>query len=233
MATRPVYLPCAEGAYLVKTQAVDFQWHAGMAISQKQKSIAALHLSACEQLSVPAVLEVSSKSTLALGVELSAFNLSFTTQRHARTMSVECAFQGSKVFAEGGPFADLYGLDSRQAKQDPRLQNSGRLVGFNFYGSRWELEPQTAFYDWLYLNALHKQPSFAEAVLAYRAFTDIEFNPERSINCQAYSVALYVALQQRGLLAEALQSRDAFLAILTAAPVSNAQEDTRVQPGLF
>ena len=36
----------------------------------------------------------------------------------------------------------------------------------------------------------------------YDAFTDIEFNHNKSINCQAYSVALYQALKSRGGLIE-------------------------------
>ncbi len=233
MAQRPLYLPCADGPFLVQTRYVEFQWHPGMAVSQKQKSIAALHASALAQQGIGRVLEVSSKSPEPLGVELSAFNLQFTTRRHGRRMSVECAFQGSKVFEHGGPFTDLFELTSREAKKDPRLQNSGRLLGFSFFGVPWSLEPQTAFYDWLYLNALNRRPELAEALLGYGAFTDIEFNPERSINCQAYSVALFVALSRRNLLKQALASPETFLQQLASAEVSNARQDESVQPGLF
>lgn len=233
MAQRPIYLPSTDGPFLVQTRRVDFQWHAGLAASQKQKSVAALHASACELQGIERVLEVSSKSLEPLGVALSAFNLSFTTRKQVRTLSVECAFQGSKVFEQGGPFLDLLEVSSREAKRDPRLQQSGRLLGFSFFGEAWPLEPQTAFYDWLYLNALHKQPALAEQLSDYSAFTDIEFNPERSINCQAYSVALYVALLRRQQLAYALSSREAFLELLAGSKVSNARENAAVQPGLF
>ena len=33
--------------------------------------------------------------------------------------------------------------------------------------------------------------------MLYEAFTDIEFNPKKSFNCQAYSVALYKSLLKR------------------------------------
>ena len=93
-----------------------------------------------------------------LGSAPSAFNLSFVTVKHGRTLSVECAYQGSKVFEQGGPYVDLYEASSSIAKRDDRLRSSGRLLGFRFFGADWGLEPQTAFYDWLYLNALAKSP---------------------------------------------------------------------------
>ena len=50
--------------------------------------------------------------------------------------------------------------------------------------------------------------------MEYDAFTDIEFNPNRSINCQAEAAAIYVSLQQQGLLGEALQSKERFLEVV-------------------
>ena len=231
MADRPVFIPVTRGPTLVTTEYVAFQWFPGMAISQKQKSIDSLHISARKLQGVSRVLEVSSKSREELGVALSAFNLTFTTVKHQRTFSVECAFQGSKVFEHGGPYVDLFEMTSRDAKRDERLRASGRLIGFRFFGTDWSLQPQTAFYDWLYINALKKQPSVTEQLLGYSAFTDIEFNPERSINCQAYSVALYVSLRNRGLFEEATSSKEAFLGIVGNAAVSNARQDETVQGG--
>ena len=120
---------------------------------------------------------------------------------------------------------------SREAKKDERLRSSGRLTGFRFFGTDWGLEPLTAFYDWLYINALKKQPSVTERLLEYSAFTDIEFNPERSINCQAYSVALYISLHRRGLLEEATSSKEAFLRTVGTAAINNARQDETVQTG--
>lgn len=232
MAERPIFIPNTEGSALVRTQYVEFKWFPGMAASQKQKSVDSLHEAALGLPSIANVLEVSSKSREDLGVALSAFNLSFTTLKHKRTFSVECAFQGSKVFERGGPFVDMFGMTSREAKKDERLRSSGRLTGFHFFGTDWGLEPQTAFYDWLYINALKKQSGVTEQLLKYSAFTDIEFNPERSINCQAYSVALYVSLHKRCLLEEATSSKEAFLRTVTNASVSNARQDETVQSGL-
>lgn len=231
MAARPLFIPAPNGPALVRTEYVDFHWFSGMAASQKQKSIDSLHAASQELPGITNVLEVSSKSRTDLGVALSAFNLTFTTLKQGRTFSVECAFQGSKVFEFGGPYVDLFSKTSREAKKDERLQSSGRLTGFRFFGTDWELEPQTAFYDWLYINALKKLPDVTEALLGYSAFTDIEFNPNRSINCQAYSVALYVSLTRRGLLDSATASKEAFLQVVGDAVVSNAQVDETRQRG--
>lgn len=229
MAERPLFIPAAEGPALVRTKHVEFQWFPGMAVSQKQKSVDSLHAAALKLPGISKVLEVSSKSREELGVALSAFNLTFTTVKHNRTFSVECAYQGSKVFEQGGPFVDIFGMTSREAKKDERLRSSGRLTGFRFFGTDWGLEPLTAFYDWLYINALKKQPSVTERLLEYSAFTDIEFNPERSINCQAYSVALYISLHRRGLLEEATSSREAFLRTIVESVINNARQDQTVQ----
>lgn len=231
MAARPIFIPAAEGPALVRTKYVEFQWFPGMAASQKQKSVDSLHAVALKLPDISRVLEVSSKSREELGVALSAFNLCFTTVKHNRTFSVECAYQGSKVFERGGPFVDIFGMTSREAKKDDRLRSSGRLTGFRFFGTDWGLEPQTAFYDWLYINALKKQPSVTEQLLEYSAFTDIEFNPERSINCQAYSIALYISLHKRCLLEEAISSKEAFLRTVGKAAISNARQDETVQGG--
>lgn len=232
MAERPIFIPKLEGPELVETRYVDFTWSPGMALSQKQKSIDSLHAAACKLSGIHSVLEISSKSREELGVSLSAFNLTFTTLRLGRTFSVECAYQGSKVFECGGPYVDLFGVSSRDAKKDQRLNSSGRLTGFSFFNIEWGLEPLTAFYDWLYINALKKQPATASRLLKYSAFSDIEFNPKRSVNCQAYSVALYVSLFHRELLEEAASSKECFLQILAATIVNSARQNETVQAGL-
>lgn len=212
MAKRPIFVPLLGGKRYVLERYVDFQWHAGFAKSQKQKSIRALHEVALRDYGVKAPLEVSSKSEDKLGVALSSFNLKFTTQK-GLTLTVEAAFQGSKVFEFGGPFRDIFGKTPVEAKRDQRLKSSGRLVQFSFFGDDWALEPKTAFYDWLYINALLKNPELVSMVTDRDGFTDIEFNPERSINCQARSVALFCALFHNDILDESMQDRDYFLSL--------------------
>lgn len=233
MATRPVYIPQFSGNIYVTTEMVEFEWFAGLAVSQKQKSIRSLHQQAKEQLGLNTILEISSKSEESLGTELSAFNLAFTSVCPAITMTVECAFQGSKVFAQGGPYTDIFTKTSMEAKKDSRLKESGVLKGFSFFNTHWPTEPKTAFYDWLYMNALAKNTVFVEQVLRYQAFTDIEFNPEKSINCQAYSVAMFVALSQRGMLTQVLKNKDSYLEFVAGTNIHNARENQAQQPLLI
>jgi hypothetical protein len=55
-------------------------------------------------------------------------------------------------------------------------------------------------YDWLYINAIYPHREWLVRLNRYAGFTDIEFNPERSVNCQARSCALFVSLMTKGLL---------------------------------
>jgi len=213
MAERPVYIPKENGFPFVTTKSIIFDWFAGFSVSQKQKSIKSLHFSIEQKLGISKTLEISSKSLESLGNALSSFNLKICTVKRRKIFSVECAYQASKVFEFGGPYLDIMDKTSREAKTDPRLKSSGKLIGFRFYNVDWELEPKTAFYDWLYLNALRKNFELTENLASYLAFTDIEFNPMKSISCQARSAALYVSLEKRNLLDEALSSKENFLYI--------------------
>lgn len=212
MARRPIFLPKLDPDYLVFERYVDFHWSAGMAVSQKRKSISDLHRMASEKLGVVNPLEVSSKSENPIGVALSSFNLTFTTSKN-RTLRVENAFQGSKVFQNGGPFIDLFDVEPMVAKRDERLKNSGDLVGFKFFGQSWPTVPLTCFYDWIYINALHKNEELSLKSMDFDGFTDIEFNPEKSINCQARSVALYQALRNLGKVDYCLRDPVNFISI--------------------
>lgn len=209
MANRPVYTPCLNGRSLVAPVAIEFKWVAGMAVSQKQKSIRSLHEAAAKR-NLTRVLEISSKSENPLGVKLSAFNLRFVTPGGMGT-TVENAFQAGKVFRHGGPYLDLLEKTPREAKKDPRLGESGDLVGFRLEGEDWPTRPLTVFYDWIYISALKQSPELAEQLLGFDGFSDIEFNPGRSLNCQAASAALFVALSKRGEIDSVTASREAFL----------------------
>lgn len=213
MAKRPIFAPLFAGERFVLEEYVEFTWHAGMSLKQKQRSIEELHNEATARFLFVSPLEISSKSDNPVGVALSSFNLKFTTQRYKLTLTVESAFQGSKVFERGGPFRDIFSLSPRDAKRDARLQNSGSLQSFSFFGVSWPLMPRTAFYDWLYINALLKNEDLAEQAIKYDYFTDIEFNPERSVNCQARSAALYLSLSKRGLLRELISNPSDFRSI--------------------
>jgi hypothetical protein len=214
MAERPLFIPQSHGPILVRTQMVAFTWHSGFAVTQKRKSIRSLHDTAVAAGHCRNPLEVSTRSADPLGVALSAFKLTALRDCQGRAASVETAWRCSRVFEQGGPFTDLLFAAPQQAKEDSRSGESGALVRFDWLGDAWDPEPHSGLYDWLYLNALHREPALAEQAQAYDAFTDIDFNPDRS--CQAYALALYCALAGRGLLPKALASKQSFLRVLSA-----------------
>lgn len=227
MAKRPIFTPKTSGPLLVVAMPIEFVWHPGMSKSQKQKSIRSLHDAAKQSRGIERILEISSKSENELGIKLSAFNLMLST--NGFIAAVEVLFQGSKVFSKGGPFTDIYRKTPREAKKDERLRESGQLIAFRYNNRDWPLNPQTVFYDWLYLSALRQNPSLSERLLKYDGFSDIEFNPERSINCQAASAALYKSLTERDLIDVALSSPDEFIKIHE----SQKKKEVPIQGGLF
>ena len=213
MAKRPVFIPIGKPEHLVEEVLVEFEWNPGFAPVQKKKNVAALHEAAKAKGLTP-LLEVSTKSEDLLGQRLSAFSLKIETD--IGEISLEAAYQGSKVFERGGPYTEIYGMDSRSAKKDVRLRESGKLVRFDYFGQEWPLIPKTAFYDWLYLTALRPHQDYLKRLYTFKGFTDIEFNPQKSINCQARTCALLVSLMKLDLLDEALRSQRDFIDMISS-----------------
>lgn len=212
MSQRPVFVPIKRKPW-TDVYMTEFQWNSGLSAAQKKKNVAALHQAFVARFPEKKVLEISSKSSEDLGVKLSAFNLTKFVPSLGKAVPVECVYQGSKVFAVGGPYTDLYTATSRAAKGDDRLRQSGELRRFSFEGKEFPLKAGSAFYDWLYINALMEHPELSEPLLGYDGFTDIEFNPNKGVACQANAAALYVSLHRQGLL-EQCRDFDAFLALL-------------------
>ena len=217
MAKRPVFVVAQSGPKFVNVKMVNFKWVPGMAKSQKQKCVESLH-SALQDLGERGVIEVSSKSLSVLGRNLSAFKLGFKHPRSQKSICVESAFQGSKVFEGGGPFPELYAMHAAKAKKIIKERSSGKLIGFNFYGQQWPLRPYTLFYDWLYINSMNRNSRLTGEICEYTCFTDIEFNPKKSINCQACAAALFVSLCQRGVLDSVISNRRTFAEIMQKQP---------------
>ena len=212
MAIRQCYIASATH---VETNDIEFKYFNGFSLSQKQKSIHSLHEAIVEKKEVTKeqLLEISSKSEVSLGIALSAFNLSTNTLKHGTKYTVESAFQSSKVFEGNIQYKDIILLDSKSAKKDPRIRNSGKLSHFQFFDYRFELNHGTAFYDWLYINILLQNPDLCERVMKYRAFTDIEFNSRKSMNTQAFAIALYVSLKLADIDISDLKKPDSFIEI--------------------
>ena len=82
------------------------------------------------------------------------------------------------------------------------------LRNFYYEGNEFPVFPRTAFYNWIYINALIENPDLAAELVQYDGFTDIEFNPDKGVNCQAEAAALYVTLARKGLLEQCRDFED-------------------------
>jgi hypothetical protein len=217
MAERPIFVPAKDAPGFVKEISLAIPWASGFAPVQKKKNIKSLHAAGKAKGLWP-ILEISTKSDDVAGQRLSAFYLK--VQSAIGEIPLECAYQGGKVFERGGPYSDLFEGEPREAKRDHRLQDSGRLVRFEFEGHNFPLQPMTVFYDWLYLTAVYPHRQWLKDRLtnriSYAGFTDIEFNPSKSVNCQARSCALFVALVEKDILDTAIQSPESFVELMSA-----------------
>jgi Family of unknown function (DUF6977) len=229
VASRPVFLPTESLDPLVEVRSFDFDWNSGFAPVQKKKNVVGLHRAA-RQAGVSPLLEVSTKSEHGLGQAFSAFRLRLVVPG-TEDVLLECAYQGSKVFERGGPFRDLFSKSPKEARRDSRLKASGRLLCFDFEGFRWPLNPTFAFYDWLFIRSVIDSHLDPELLDEYVGFTDIEFNPKRSVNTQAHAAALIVSLHRRNELWSVYQSPEGFLTRLGAQQRTN--EGPAVQSDLF
>ena len=226
MANRPVFMPGDSKNELVIIDNLDFEWFPGFSVAQKKKSVEALHQAFIEKYPSKKVLEISSKSESELGIMLSAFNLQIELL-NGHKASVESLYQSSKVFEQGGPYDDIRYKSPLEAKRDERLKFSGDVIAFEHRNDRWDVEPKTAFYNWLYLNVLNLNGDLKNRILEYDAFTDIEFNPKKSFSCQANAIALYVSFRRNNILKEedSIPKKDKFLELVSR--VKNNKGETQ------
>ena len=199
MAQRPVYR-VNDIKPFYECHMVDFIYNGGCSVSQKQKNITAIHEAYHKTYPNDRVLEISTKSLQPIGTYLSAFNLLKYVPSIQKSIPVENVYQGGKVFEQNGPLLDLYEVTPREAKIDERLNQNGSLQTFYFEGKTFPTSPKTAFYDWIYMNAVMENSGLIEEFCQYDAFTDVEFNPKASINCQARAAAIFVSLFRAGII---------------------------------
>lgn len=211
MAVRPIYVP-KNSAPFYNVVNIEFKWNGGFAVTQKQKNIRAVHDGFRLICPDGNPLEISSKSLVETGVKLSAFNLMKYVPELEKSVPVENVYQSGKVFENGCQYTDLLLVSPREAKRDERLKNSGKLIKFRFNGQDFPLIPESLFYNYIYLNALLENMELAEKITEYNGFTDIEFNPQKSLSTQAESAAIYAALSNLGLT-EKIRDYDSFVSL--------------------
>lgn len=227
MAHRPIFIPGDHKGPLFRELSVQFRWHSGMAPVQKKRSVTELHQEA-KMLGCKNVLEVSTKSELEIGRRLSAFVLD--VELSGITSKIECVYQGSKVFQKAGPFNNLVECRPIDAKRYFKDKDFGLITHFEFFGQTYENLPFHAFYDWLFLRALSPHKAFLEDNLnRFDAYSDIEFNPSRSINTQARSMAIISSLLGRRQFKRCVEDFDYFRSHLEKIEKKNS---TQIELGL-
>lgn len=181
---------------------IEFKWEPGISIAQKRRSCAHLHSALNYVYDLYPALDISSASLDPLGVALSAFNLKW------RGVSVECWYQGSKVYSIAGTQHHLYKVDSLTAKKSMKKDNNGLLIGFNLEGVEYPMSPRTVFYDYIYLQGLMEFEN-RDAILDYEVFTDVQATVDIDA-CQARTVCIYKLLHMQGKL-DIIKDFDKFL----------------------
>jgi len=214
MAKRPIFLSTQikNNNEYFNAEIIDFKWHPGYSVSQKRKSIHSLHENFIQKFPEKKVLEISTKSENQIGVELSAFNLKINHSKYGM-MPIECAYQGGKVFKYDIQLIDMYSLNPYKLKKDGRLQNLGKIIGFEFDGEEFNINPSGLFYNWIYIKALNQNLRLKNELIKFDAFTDIEYNPSKSLNCQAKACALFVSLYNSDMIDIATNDIKAFISV--------------------
>lgn len=215
MANRYVYYVDKQTNQNKKTE-IEFKWFPGFSKEQKQKSIKDLHIEFKKKYTDYSLLEVSSKSTKEIGIIASAFNLKVNTKK-GNLFTVEQLFQSSKVYKKAGDHHHLLtkGYSSKEMKKLlGQVDFNDYLIKFNCFNQDFPLEPKNLFYNWLYVNALKQNSDIADEIIKYDAFTDIEFNPKRSYNCQAEACSIFVSLYKNSYLNQALKNITEFKKIV-------------------
>ena len=188
-----------------REELIEYKFSPGFSLTQKQKSINSLHESIKKQFPNIKILEVSTKSSVLLGQNLSAFRLKY------KKKYVESIFQSSKVFYNEGKekqFSFLIDYEPSAAKKYIK-ENPGILKEFSYENKIFPLEPKSLFYDYIYCLAL-RENKIDDALVEYNCFTDIEFNHKKQINCQARACAIYVYLLKNDLVKKSLDNIEEF-----------------------
>lgn len=168
MATRPIYISSSILKNPVLQKDINFKWVSGLSYEQKCKRRDSLRKEIEKQYDISKWLEISTKSDKELGIKLSALNLKLKTLNNIKT--VEQIYQESKII------------------------ENGKLIGFKYGSKCFENIPYGMYYDYIYMLALYQNKEYHELLKPYSLFTDIEFNPYRSLNTQARAVAIFKTL---------------------------------------
>lgn len=168
MAVRPIFISTGNMDKPFIKEDIEFTWIKGMSYSQKCKRRDSLAIEIAKLYDIKRWLEISTKSDKDIGVKMSAKNLVLTTSTGSD--SVESIYQSSKVFEDG------------------------RITSFKYNDCVFENYPAGMFYDYIYMYAILQNKDLINQFVQYDIFSDIEFNPKKSINTQARAAAIFKTL---------------------------------------
>ena len=214
MANRPVFVWTDKFPWYKKVD-VSFTWNSGFSLAQKQKNILAIHENFTSRFPDTPILEVSDKNELELGQRLSMNRLTMKAPDQ-QSYVIENLFYSSQVFEHGGPYLEYLTDTPEDWKAERKLHMSGPLVGYCLFEEDYPLKPQNVFFDYLYFKGLLDNPELAEELCSYDAFSDIEFNPEKSLTCQAKAAALFVSISRAEKLDEC-RDFESFYSLMTGS----------------
>lgn len=129
----------------------------------------------------------------------------------------------------------LLNIDENDLKQSKQEEFQKLVEGIPedlieiFKNNYYNVEKQKS----LYINSLNQHKSLANQIIKYDAFTDIEFNPEKSKNCQAEACSIYIFLYKSGLLDFALSSKENFLKAVYKEKSKNKTEVISQNQGII
>ncbi len=209
MAKRLYFIakPSYQGLIVEKT--INFEYFRGQNPKQKRKSVDAMQHAIMATESGGKILEVSKESTSDLGIKLSSINLMYKT-REGKSYPVLNIFESSKVFEFGGPYRGLLTADPNDLKNDVRLKDSGRLLGFHFEDVPYSLTPRSLFFDYIYIKALNDRKTIHDELLNYDMITDVTYQMGKMFASSARACAYFISLKKTNLIDEALESTDSF-----------------------
>lgn len=202
-----------KNSIVVTREEIEFEWIGGFAHSQKIRRLAKFREKLPKNI-IDKHIEVSSGSDTVYGKNLSAFNLKYSSG-DLKGYTVESVYQGSKIFTSGGPYQELYNRPSIVAKKDSRIRVNDPMIGFQLWDDDWPLIPPTGFYNYLYFLALIQNYELITAASTFEFFSDLEFNHEKAISCQAESLAIFFALHRQNKVNEILQDKRDFLDVIS------------------
>lgn len=197
------------GNITVLRKEIEFKWAGGFAKIQKIRRLENFKANLLPSINEKH-MEISSGSDTVLGKSLSAFNLSFKSG-DLKGFTVESVYQGSKIMDTGGPYQELYNQPSIVTKKDPRIRSAEKLIGFRLLEDDWPTTPPTGFYNYLYFLALLQNKMLINPAIKYEYFSDLEFNHEKAISCQAESLAIFFACIRVNLAEDILSDKSYFL----------------------